>query len=691
MCVGTVLVVLGWLGAWSNHFGNSFHSSDIPTIVNNPFIPHLSNIPRFFSNPRTFSAMKDTADYRPLLSTSFALDYSFAGAAKPFIFQAENFFWFGMQVLLVFLLFRVIPGGNVWSAAFGAFLYGLHPVTAETVNDPLQRGVIMGSLGVIAGMVLWIVWPRFLPQKLPIKLKRVPQTGLDEYLRNNFASLEARYLKLIHLPIGLYFWPVAFALLFDPAAAVFAPILVVYILLFETDRKPKHAIPAAVACIGYWIFQTIFTFKYAELFRVPASNYWFTQPWVALRYLFQSFLPLHLTAETDLAPAAHFWSPLALAGYAGVGLLVALAVYFGRREEWRTVAFGIWWFLIALTPYALVPHRLVEADWRMYLALVGLALAISRAGWIAFALVFASGRRVEALVAFPSLALLVLIVLGWGTYQRNEVWRSEETLWSDAMSKSPLSGRAVMNLGVTRVAKYDRAAALKYFLQAEALSPNDAVLHLNVAHVYDMFSRDKETEAWFRRAMEDAPRYSPAYSTYAQWLMGQGRTREAVAMAGKAIDLDTYDLSARRTVMEALSQQHRWVDLKRIGTETLALYPDDQDGARAVNVAQTGLDQVPKAEHAAKQAPSVDNYLALSVHYYESQRYEDSIRAAKKALEINPNQAEAYSNIAAAYHTMGKLDETVTALQEAIRLNPDLPAAAANLRVVLAEKAKAGH
>ena len=42
------------------------------------------------------------------------------------------------------------------------------------------------------------------------------------------------------------------------------------------------------------------------------------------------------------------------------------------------------------------------------------------------------------------------------------------------------------------------------------------------------------------------------------------------------------------------------------------------------------------------------------MQYYENQRYEDCIRAAREALKINPNLAEAYANIATAYHTMGK-------------------------------------
>ncbi len=683
-----IFLVLAWLGFWSNHFGNSFHFNDFPTIVNNQYLAHLSNTGRFFTNPRTFGATKETADYRPLLSTWFALDYKLGGGAKAFIFQSENFACFTLQLALLFLLFRLIPGGNNFSACFGTFLYGLHPIAADTVNYPLQRGTIVASSAVIAGLVLWIYWPRLLPQSLPLKLKRVPQHGLDEFLRNNYKTLEARYLQLIHLPVGLYLWPVVPALLVDPATAVFAPILLAYILIFETDRRPRHAIPAAVLCGGYWIFQTAFTLRFGQFSRPPAWNYWITQPWVAMRYLFTFFVPLHLSADTDLAPFAHFWSPLALAGYVGLGALIGLVVFLARREDWRAVAFGLCWFLIALLPYAVIPHGEVEVDWRMYLPLVGLALAVSRAAWVAFAILYGSSQRVAALVLMPAAAVALLAACGWGTYQRNAVWESEATLWGDAMAKSPGDGRAFMNFGLTRM-EDDPMTGLGYLVRAEKLSPRDVVIEINLARAYNTVSKTPQAQAEFRRAIADGASYSPAYSSYAQWLVSQGQSRQGYTMGLKAISLDPYDLTARRTVMEVLAEWHQWVQLQRVANETLRLYPDDPDGSRALLVAQTGIDQVVDAESKAKKDPSVNRYLDLSVKYYDNQRYDDCIRAAREALKLDPNLGEAYSNIAAAYHTMGKLDEALAALQEEVRLDPNLPSATHNLKVVMAEKAKA--
>jgi tetratricopeptide (TPR) repeat protein len=690
--IGLILALVASLAVWSNHFRNSFHFDDIPTIVTNPSLSHLSNVGRFFTNPRIFSLTKENADYRPLLSTWFALDYQLGGGAKAFIFQAENFVWFGAQLVLIFWLFRVIPGGGYPSALFGTLFYALHPVASDTVNYPLQRGIIMGSFGVISGLLIWIVYPRLLPQKLPVKLKRVPQHGLDQYLRTNFQKLDARYRKIIHAPVGLYLWPIVLALLVDPAAAVFGPILLAYILIFETERRPRSAMPAMLLCGGYWIFQTFFTWNFGAPTRLPALNYWISQPWVTLRYFFKFFIPVHLSADTDLIPFAQFWSPLALAGYAGLAALAGLAIYLGRRSEWRAVAFGIWWFLIALAPYAIVPHRVVEANWRMYLPFAGLALAVSRTAWIAFALVYyESHLRVAAAVGFAVLAVGALAALGWATWHRNSVWETEATLWTDVMQKSPGNARGFMNFGLTRAAAEDPAGAVGYFLRAQALAPRDVQIEINLGRGYNALSRPADAEGQFRRAIAEHPGYSPAYSAYAQWLQAQQRFPEAFRTGTRAIALDAWDLDARRTVMELLAEQHEWQDLKRAAHETLRVYPDSTDGQRLLQVAQTGIDQVDLAEKQASADPSVDHYLSLSVYYYENQRYEDCIRAAREALKIDPNLAEAYANMATAYHTLGKVDEAIAALREEVRINPGLRSAQKNLNYELAKKAAAGH
>ena len=685
--------MIGWLAVWSNHFQSGFHFDDIPTIVANGSLHQLSDVPHFFTNPRISSAEKDSASYRPLLSSWFAVDYAIGGG-KPFLFQVGNWFLFALEIIMAFLLFRAVPGVNSFAAGFAALFFGLHPVTADTVNYALQRGAIVSALGVTAGMLIFIYWPWRLPQHLPVTLKRVPEHGLDEFLRNNFQRLETAYLKIIHAPVGLCLWPVAPALLCEPATAVFAPILAVWILLFETKRTLRDAIPAAVLCVSYGIFQLFFTRGLGEFRGTPAANYWFTQPWVALRFIAKFFVPVHLSVDSDLPAFAHFLDPLALAAYAGVAVLIGLAVMAARRSEWRVVSFGLWWFLIAFVPDAAVPHRAVESDWRMFLPFVGLALAL--AGLVSLGLeALPKGNTEEqerrTYVGLAALALALLAVMGWVTWQRNAVWSSEDALWHNAVETSPRNGRALMRYGLTQVDSVDPGAAamaLDYIRRAAAVSPDDPLIGINLAKALSRRGDSAGAEREFRRAIDEANSWSPAYSAYSEWLLAQSRNGEARAMAQKALALDAWDAVARHSIMDIMAQDHQWDRLRQFAGETLRLLPGDPDGMRSAEVAQTGQEHIVKAALSARSDPTVNKYLALSVDYFHNEKYEECIRAAQQALRISPGQAEAWANIATAYHTMGKLDETIAALQEEIRLNPDLPNAKSNLDFVLAEKTK---
>jgi hypothetical protein len=123
LCLALTLAVLG---AYANHFSNEFHFDDFHTIVDNLFITDLHNVPRFFSDARTFSTMPVNATYRPLTPTTLAIDYWMAHGYQPFFFHLSTFLWFAVQLILMFFLFRRIMdradphSSNLWTALAAA-------------------------------------------------------------------------------------------------------------------------------------------------------------------------------------------------------------------------------------------------------------------------------------------------------------------------------------------------------------------------------------------------------------------------------------------------------------------------------------------------------------------------------------------------------------------------------------------
>ena len=197
---GSVLV-LAILAAYSNHFHNSFHFDNAHTIVNNAAIRELRNIPVFFRDATTFSALPSNQSYRPLVSTLLAIDYRLGGL-QPFWFHLSIFALFIVLVLMLVLVLRHLieqtapSTANPFTALAAAALYGLHPANADTIYYIIASSEVISTLGVIASFAVYFAFPRL-----------------------------RRYY--------LYVLPAAIAILAKPPAAIFAVLFLIYRALFR--------------------------------------------------------------------------------------------------------------------------------------------------------------------------------------------------------------------------------------------------------------------------------------------------------------------------------------------------------------------------------------------------------------------------------------------------------------------------
>ncbi len=525
---------------YSNHFHNGFHFDDFHTVTTNPWIRDLHNLPHIFADADAFSTLPANRGWRPLVTASLAVDYAIANGLRPGYFQASDFAWFLVQVCLMYALFRHLldfmrpdnSDENRYVALFATALYGVHPAIAETVNYIIQRGDIYSTLGVIAGLLTYIRWPARRSQ-------------------------------------GLYLVPVAFGLLSKPPALVFPAILFVYLVLFE-ELRPTRALgrcmPALALSIGLGALSQAMTPKSYDPGAWPAHDYRITQPLVALRYFGSFFLPLHLNLDTDHIAETSIWH-----GYAWAGVLFVLTLIFaafwcaGRREQ-KPIAFGIWWFLIALLPTSLFPLAEIENDHRMYFPFVGLVLSVVYAA----ALAFPRGAKLRAVVCG-----LILCAAGQGAWRRNIVWKNEESLWFDVTLKSPKNGRGLMNYGLTQMEKGDYVRALHYFETALQYSPDYYVLEINLGIANGALNNQEEAERHFARSIELAPQDAQALYFYGSWLRDRGRYSEAIQSLSTDVQYNPDYLDARYLLMWIYHDIGDQGSLERTARELIALFPTD--------------------------------------------------------------------------------------------------------------------
>ena len=110
--------------------------------------------------------------------------------------------------------------------------------------------------------------------------------------------------------------------------------------------------------------------------------------------------------------------------------------------------------------------------------------------------------------------------------------------------------------------------------------------------------------------------------------------------------------------------------------------------APSTPVAASSLEgAVTAAEAAVKQDASPENYVNLSLAYSRARRFPESLAAAKNAVRLRPNYAEAFYYEAAAFEDLHQWDDAIAAAREALRLKPDFTLARNNLIYAASQKA----
>jgi len=109
-----------------------------------------------------------------------------------------------------------------------------------------------------------------------------------------------------------------------------------------------------------------------------------------------------------------------------------------------------------------------------------------------------------------------------GTAERNRKWHDDETLWGDAVVKSPHNGRNWMNLGVALMAKGKFAEAEYNFERARLYWPTYSLIEVNLGVLCAATNRDDEAQWHFNQAIKLNPTDASSYSYYDVWKKQKG-------------------------------------------------------------------------------------------------------------------------------------------------------------------------
>lgn len=520
------------VAAYANSFQNAFQFDDQSVVVNNVYLRSLANVPRFFADARTYSSFPANTTYRPLVSTTLAVDYAIGGGLSPAAFRADQLLlMLALGALLIPLFRRVMDeaapgGGNRWLALFAATLFCVHVVHTETMNLMHVRSELLSTAGLVAAFVVY----------------------------GDGRRASRRWLSLAPMALG------AFAKI---PAVLFAPLLFTweYLRARDTGAPPRDrlrtalraAAPATVA--GGALYVLVERVMHAALQSyggADAYRYALTQAWAWVHYLRLFFLPFGLSADTDLRLIERWHDPRVLLGLLVIALLAVTAWRSARRREHRPIAFGLAWYMIALLPASSVlPISEPINEHRPFVAYIGLVLAVVWAARLALdaaARRWTGARRARAVA--PLACALVLLAHAVGVHARNRVWRTDETLWADVTTKSPHNGRAWMNYGVALMARARWQPAKEAFERALLLVPTYHLVPVNLGVLAAATGDDASAERHFRRAIQLGPATPDVYDFYARFLIRKGRGAEAAPLLERALAVAPADVAAATMLRE---------------------------------------------------------------------------------------------------------------------------------------------
>jgi tetratricopeptide (TPR) repeat protein len=671
--IGLFIMALLCTLTYSNHFENAFHFDDSHVVQNNVYIRSLKNIPLFFTDGGASSTLPQNQAYRPVVSTSLAFDYWLGGGYSLFFFHLSSFILFVLQgILMVFLFNKIFNTAiansklSIYTALIAATWYLLHPAIAETVNYVSARSDLQSTFFVMLAFVLYVYSP---------------------------------FWRKTHL----YNLPIIVGALAKPTSIMFAPLFLFYVLFFEEKLslldvfKKQHAkqvlnviknvLPAFICCAALYYLVDKMTPKAWEPGGTSPVQYLITQPFVILHYFAMYFAPNDLSADSDwtLLPVIANWR--FFIGCTFILAMIFIAFITSRKTTLRPISFGILWFFLALVPTSsIIPLAEVMNDHRMFFPFVGLCMSVS---WSVVLIV----NQYLPLIPRYKTALLVLLAItlsgyAYGTYKRNEVWHTEESLWYDVTLKSPANGRGLMNYGLTQMGKGNYEAAELYFIRALKLLPNYFSLHINLGILKGATNHPAEAELYFKKAIALGATFPDSYLYYGRYLKEQKRYAEAIELFKKALMLSPGYLYNRLLLMDAYQSVENWDELKNLATSTLQLAPNNPEVIAYLNVANKREGKIEAAIAAIKSAPTAQKYLDLGILYYNAGKYVQCIEACNEAIKLKQNFAEAYNNLGAAYNSLGLFDKAIEPLKKALALKPDFELAKNNFLYTQQQLAK---
>lgn len=634
--VPALLVVLSVALVYAQTAGHGFVDYDTSFyLTSNPHVLRGLSL----ENVRWAFTSLEMANWHPLTWLSHMLDVELFGL-WPGGHHLMGAAWHAANALLVWALFRRL-GLGAGVALFGALVFAVHPLRAESVAWEVERKDLLSACFGLACLLVWLDW------------RRNPRTWKLVGAFVLYACSLMSKPMLVTLPglcVLLECWP-----------------------LGRTSWRPRQS---DLALLGF-LLMALVSSRVTLLAQSGSGAVQGFETWPLLLrvenaldacvwYLTHTFVPRGLAFQYPLAPHAPRWGTM----LADAGLLLAIsAACWALRARLPALLCGWLWFLASLLPVIGLVQvgGQAHADRYTYLPTLGLLFGVGSV--LERELLPRLGARAAA--ALGCAAVLGLGLAGW---RQVGTWKSSETMARHALEVTRDNNVALDVLGSFYTNANRQAEALPLLREAVRIAPNDPDAAANLGRTLIGLSEFEESEHWLKHACRLTPWRAQNWSLLGGLYFTQRRYPQALEALDRAVELDPSYIGAwlnRGLVLEALGR----LDEARVSLENATrLRPEDWNAQLTLGRVLLHLE---RAEEARARFRAViehepDNFEAwrgLERVELARRALTEAWRCTDEALRLRPGNAAVLADRAwiLAYATQAPLARPSEALELARR------------------------
>jgi tetratricopeptide (TPR) repeat protein len=512
-----LLIVVGFI-LYANSFQNQMFWDDDDGILKNQFVQNWRYFPKYFSENLIAGAGLLSNYWRPILLTTFSLEWHFWRDWAPGYHFVNTSFHITDAVLLFFILLYIFK--NRWLAILTALVFLVHPLQTEAVTYVSGLGDSLSVFFIFLGILFYL--------KFRISKKTPPQGFF--YFLSLLMYILALMSKETAIVMPFFIFIADFFFLGQNGNSS----------LKDKFKKIGKAIWPFLALAGVYILLRATVLNFKNTFNLYDEENLFTSNFhirlltffrILTVYFGLLFWPFNLHMERGIEIATSLNSFSVILGSLLFFSLLALA--FSQFKRFPILSFGIFWFFIGLAPTSnlLVPiSGLLYEHW-LYLPLIGIFLILFWLGEIV-------ARRYNFQKIFLGILIIFLVFLSILTVNRNKDWRDPITFYNQTLKYVPTSYRVINNLGMAYADIDDHRKAEETYKKAITLEPSNLVAYHNLGNTYKAIGKKDLAIENFKTAILLDPKFFFSYNALLGIYLEDKNYQEAKEMLERYLEID---------------------------------------------------------------------------------------------------------------------------------------------------------